>query len=94
MSAGQYIQWHDLFVVVDDGAIPVERYDGIESGIPNADQAVSFFQHHGVLDIEHVREGDRNLMRLGADAARQQVLEGAYFTSGIYRSLVRALLPS
>lgn len=30
MSAGQYVQWQDLFAVVDDGAIPLSRYDEIE----------------------------------------------------------------
>jgi hypothetical protein len=66
----------------------------LASGIPNAAKAVSFFEHHGVLDIDHVREGDRNLERLSTAAKRFQVLEGAYFTSGIYRSLVRYLLPT
>lgn len=33
MSAGQFIQWQDLFVIVDDGAIPLARYDRIETAI-------------------------------------------------------------
>lgn len=66
----------------------------LASGIPNAEHAVSFFKHHGVLDIEHVREGDRNLEKLRSPAKRFQVLEGAYFTSGAYRSLVHELLPT
>jgi hypothetical protein len=65
----------------------------LESGITNAANATRFFQHHGVLDIAHVREGDRNLRRVGHAHKRFQILEGAYFTSGVYRSLVRALLP-
>jgi hypothetical protein len=64
-----------------------------ESGIPNAARAVSFFEHHGVLDIDHVREGDRNLERLRGAEKRAQILEGAYFTSGIYRAMVHYLLP-
>lgn len=66
----------------------------LASGIPNADKAVTFFRHHGVLDIDHVREGDRNLAKLRAPAKRFQVLEGAYFTSGSYRALVHYLLPT
>jgi hypothetical protein len=64
----------------------------LASGIANAADAVSFFRHHGVLDIDHVREGDRNLERLGSVGKRFQVLAGAYFTSGAYRSLVRHAL--
>jgi hypothetical protein len=64
----------------------------VGSGIPGAADAVTFFRHHGVLDIDHVREGDRNLERLPA-AKRPQVLHGAYFTSGIYRTLVDLALP-
>lgn len=66
----------------------------VESGIANAENATSFFRHHGVLDIDHVREGDRNLEKLEHAQKRFQVLEGAYFTSGIYRSLVHDLLPT
>ncbi len=66
----------------------------IESGITNAENAVSFFRHHGVLDIDHVREGDRNLGRLVQAEKRFQLLEGAYFASGTYRSLVHYLLPT
>jgi hypothetical protein len=66
----------------------------LASGIPNAANAVSFFQHHGVLDIEHVRAGDRNLQNLTGVAKRSQVLAGAYFSSGSYRAMVHYLLPS
>lgn len=66
----------------------------IESGIANAENAVSFFRHHGVLDIDHVREGDRNLEKLEDAQKRFQILEGAYFTSGTYRSLIHYLLPT
>jgi len=66
----------------------------VESGLANAENATSFFHHHGVLDIDHVREGDRNLERLAHEQKRFQILEGAYFTSGTYRSLVHSLLPA
>jgi hypothetical protein len=65
-----------------------------DSGIAGPDQASRFFRHHGVLDIEHVREGNRNLNNLGPAHKRGQILEGAYFTSGSYRSLVHQVLPS
>lgn len=65
----------------------------IDSGIVNGKDAVTFFRHHGVLDIEHVREGDRNLGQLADAGKRFQVLEGAYFTSGAYRSMVSEALP-
>lgn len=66
----------------------------IESGIENANNATQFFRHHGELDIDHVREGDQNLHLLAQPDKRFQILEGAYFTSGVYRGLVRAALPS
>lgn len=66
----------------------------IDSRLPNAENAVSFFRHHGVLDVEHVREGNRNLEKLAGAQKRFQILEGAYFTSGAYRSLVSEYLPS
>jgi hypothetical protein len=33
VSLGQYFQWQDLFMVVDDGAIPLSRYAPIEVAI-------------------------------------------------------------
>jgi hypothetical protein len=66
----------------------------IASGITNAERATSFFAHHGVLDIEHVRDGDRCLQRLEHPHKRFQVLEGAYFTSGTYRALVDSVMPA
>lgn len=65
----------------------------IASGIANAENAVGFFRHHGVLDIDHVRQGDRNLEKLRQPEKCFQILQGAYFTSGIYRSLVHYQLP-
>lgn len=66
----------------------------LDSGIPHADQATRFFHHHGVLDIDHVREGDRNLRQLGHDEKCRQILEGAYMTSGTYRALIHHVLPT
>lgn len=33
MKSGQFLRWQDLFTVVDDGSIPVARYDPIESAM-------------------------------------------------------------
>lgn len=33
MSAGQFFQWHDLFVVVDDGNVSLSQYDKIEAAM-------------------------------------------------------------
>ena len=33
MNSGQFIQWHDLFVLVDDGSVPIGRYDAIEAAM-------------------------------------------------------------
>lgn len=65
---------------------------GVETGIPRGAAATSFFRHHGVLDVDHVRAGNRNLARLGDARKQLQVLEGAYFTSGTYRALVHHVL--
>lgn len=66
----------------------------VASGITNAAAATSFFAHHGSLDIDHVRDGEAWLTRLEHPDKRFQVLEGAYFTSGTYRTLVHHLLPA
>jgi hypothetical protein len=66
----------------------------VESGIACTEDGTRFFRHHGVLDVDHVRDGNHNLRRLEHPHKRSQILEGAYFTSGSYRSLVHQLLPS
>jgi len=66
----------------------------LDSGIPDAEQATSFFDHHGLLDIDHVRDGNRNLASLVHADKRLQVLEGAYVTSGTYRAFVHYYLPA
>lgn len=33
MNAGEFIQWQDLFVVLDNGAIPIARYPPIEAAM-------------------------------------------------------------
>lgn len=49
MNSGQFIQWHDLFAVIDDGSIPAARYDPIESAMRN--QARQFPQGIACLVI-------------------------------------------
>jgi hypothetical protein len=66
----------------------------LDSGLPRAEDATRFFHHHGVLDVDHVREGDRNLRQLADDDKCRQILEGAYMTSGTYRALIHHLLPT
>lgn len=66
----------------------------LASGIANAERAISFFAHHGILDVDHVRDGDGYLQRLDHAHKRVQVLEGAYVTSGIYRALVAEVMPA
>jgi hypothetical protein len=66
----------------------------VKSAMPHAEHATRFFHHHGVLDIDHVREGDRNLQRLDHADKRRQIVEGAYVTTGTYRALVHHLLPT
>ncbi len=66
----------------------------LDSGIPHAENATRFLHHHGVLDVQHVREGDRNLRQLAGSDKRRQILEGAYMTSGTYRSLIHHVLPT
>lgn len=66
----------------------------LDSGIPHAENATRFFHHHGVLDVDHVREGDRNLHQLAHNDKCRQILEGAYMTSGTYRALIHQLLPT
>jgi hypothetical protein len=61
------------------------------SGIANAESATTFFHLHGSLDLAHVRQGDRNLAAIEDPSRRLQIVAGAYFTSGTYRSLARAI---
>jgi hypothetical protein len=64
----------------------------LDSGIPEAASATRFFHHHGLLDIDHVREGSRHLQGIeGAERCRQ-IVAGAYFTSGTYRALLHQML--
>jgi hypothetical protein len=44
VNSGQFIQWHELFVMVDDGTIPVPRYSVIETAM--RDQAAMY--PHGI----------------------------------------------
>jgi hypothetical protein len=49
VNAGHIIQWQDLFVLVDDGAIPLSGYGSIESAI--RDQAGGYPRGVAVLCI-------------------------------------------
>jgi len=49
VNAGQFIQWHDLFVVIDDGSIPLPRYTVIEHAV--REQAKSFKQGISMFGI-------------------------------------------
>jgi hypothetical protein len=64
----------------------------VASGIAHAADAVTFFASHGALDVEHVNSGNRNLVALRDQKKRDQVVEGAYFTSGSYRAFLMLAL--
>src|ERR1051325_8166134 len=49
VSLGQYFQWQDLFMVVDDGTIPLSRYAPIEVAI--REQGKQFPQGVAILVI-------------------------------------------
>jgi hypothetical protein len=49
VNAGQFLQWHDLFVVVDDGTIPLARYGVIEAAL--FQQANAFPQGIALLGL-------------------------------------------
>jgi len=78
---------HAAIRTADDLAAGVEA-----SGIEGAAQAVRFFKSHGILDVEHVREGDRNLRGIVQEDKLCQIVEGAYLTGGTYRALVHLTL--
>ena len=61
---------------------------GIVELVPEAVEATRFFAHHGVLDIEHVREGSESLGTLWDPGRLHQVLAGGYMTATMYRTLV------
>lgn len=56
------------------------------------DDAARFLHHHGDLDVEHGRQGARDLRDIRYVSRRQQILEGAYVTTGIYRQLAHHYL--
>jgi Iron-containing redox enzyme len=57
----------------------------------SGDEASRFVHHHGDLDVEHGRQGARDLRELQL-AQRRQVLEGAFVTTGTYRQLAHHYL--
>jgi hypothetical protein len=77
---------HLSIIMADDAA------DGVlQSGIVRAKDAVTFLRHHGVLDIEHVREGDHNLVESFADPLKiQQVFDGVCVASTSYRWMLES----
>jgi hypothetical protein len=66
----------------------------VDSGIASAERGTRFFGLHGVLDIEHAHESNRNLLGVAHPRKRGQILEGAYFASGSYRSFAHHFLPT
>jgi Iron-containing redox enzyme len=63
----------------------------LESRIAGAEKATTFFRHHGVLDIEHVREGDHNLELSLKDPRKiQQVFDAICFTGTVYRWMLNS----
>jgi Iron-containing redox enzyme len=81
---------HLSIIMADDIA------DGmLESRIAGAEKATRFFRHHGVLDIEHVREGDHNLVRSLKDPRKiQQVFDAICFTGTVYRWMLNSYVSS
>jgi hypothetical protein len=63
----------------------------LAAGIANADRATRFLRAHAA-DPTTARDGDRELEDLVHPHQRCQALEGAYITSGSYRTLVHHLL--
>jgi predicted GNAT family N-acyltransferase len=68
--------------------------DGIlQSKIPGAKNATRFFRAHGILDIDHVRDGDRNLEQTFRNEQKiRQVFDGVCFTSTAYRWMLQSYL--
>lgn len=56
------------------------------------DAGARFVHQHGDLDVEHGRQGARDLRDLKHARQRHQVLEGAYVTTGVYRQLAHHYL--
>lgn len=88
MNAGQFIQWQDLFAIVDDGSIPASRYGVIETAL--REQSKPYPQGIAILVIlppdarpppEEVRTAVKNvLMRLvNSLSSLTYVVEGTGF---------------
>jgi Iron-containing redox enzyme len=58
----------------------------------SGEEGARFMHHHGDLDVEHGRQGARDLRSLRFAHQRRQVLEGAYITTGVYRQLAHHYL--
>lgn len=88
MNAGQFIQWQDLFAIVDNGSIPISRYGVIETVM--REQAKSYPQGIAILVIlppdakpppEEIRSTVKNiLMRMvNSLSSLTYVVEGTGF---------------
>lgn len=88
MNAGQFIQWQDLFAIVDDGSIPISRYGVVETVM--REQAKSYPQGIAILVIlppdarpppEEIRSTVKNiLMRMvNSLSSLTYVVEGTGF---------------
>jgi hypothetical protein len=68
VNAGHIIQWQDLFVLVDDGALPISRYGPLESAI--REQASAFPKGIAMLCIlpPHAKPPPDDVKRAVKDA--------------------------
>jgi hypothetical protein len=88
VTAGQFIQWQDLFVMVDDGTLPIARYAPLEGTI--REQVKAYPQGVAVLVIlppetrpppdDVKRSVKASLMRLASSiSCLSYVIEGTGF---------------
>lgn len=69
MNAGEFLSWHDLFVVVDDGSVPLARYGAIEAAMrevaksfPNGIANLTILPANARPPPETVRRAVKNLL--------------------------------
>ena len=69
MNAGQFIQWQDLFTVIDDGSIPIPRYAPIESAMreqakqfPKGIACLVILPAHTTLPSDEVKKSVKTLL--------------------------------
>ncbi|MBS3148912.1 iron-containing redox enzyme family protein [Candidatus Woesearchaeota archaeon] len=61
------------------------------SGIQNIEKALQFINSHGVLDIDHVQEGNARIRHINRTDKLAQIILGAYVTSGSYRAFLTSV---